>query len=81
MKIRGLELDVHRLVVGVASGTAIIDVGILRIQACQSRVPRSILRGLTKKHIAAAQSVDVLDVVQVKTAGSGILQRKDRRWG
>src|SRR5216683_4847606 len=78
MEVRALELNVHRLVVRVAIGTPVIDIGILTCQSCEPDVSTCVLKWIPKEHIASAEGVYVLDVIQMEPTGAGILKRHYR---
>ena len=79
MQVVALELDIHRVVVGIATGAAVVGIGVLRIETRQTVIGscESIRQGIAQKSVTAAEAIDVLDVIQVDTARAGILQGDD----
>src|SRR5271155_5031414 len=63
MQVRRLELNVHRMVVGVTARSAVIDVRILRMEAVSRKIAASVRvkNRIAQRCITAAEPVDVLD--------------------
>src|SRR6266566_3892368 len=72
-EIGGLELDIQRLIVRVAIGASVIDIGVLADESCQSGVSTD-GQWVAEQHVASAKSIYILDVIQMEPASARILQ-------